>query len=85
MLYLRFQRTNRFVFSIPASNFMGASLRSRLPKMGKVVKVTGKVSAAAVATTPVEETKEYVPSFFYQANLFVILMLRGMREFSFSC
>ncbi|RVW32179.1 hypothetical protein CK203_080098 [Vitis vinifera] len=41
-----------------ASNFMGASLRSRLPKMGKVVKVTGKVSAAAVATTPVEETKE---------------------------
>lgn len=37
---------------------MGASLRSRLPKMGKVVKVTGKVSAAAVATTPVEETKE---------------------------
>lgn len=41
-----------------ASNFMGASLRSRLPKMGKVVKVTGKVSAAAVTTTPVEETKE---------------------------
>ncbi|KAJ9692689.1 hypothetical protein PVL29_011667 [Vitis rotundifolia] len=40
------------------SNFMGASLRSRLPKMGKVVKVNGKVSAAAVTTTPVQETKE---------------------------
>ncbi len=41
-----------------ASNFMGAPLRSHLHKMGKVVKVTGKVIAAAVATTPAEETKE---------------------------
>lgn len=42
------------------SNFKGSSLPSSLRQKKKVVKISGKVSAAAaVETSPAEEIKEY--------------------------
>jgi hypothetical protein len=48
-----------FVF-YAASNFIGSSMPRCFPNKKRVVKISGKVRAvAAVATTPVEEIKEY--------------------------
>lgn len=52
--------TVEFFFSEAGSSFTGSSVRQSYSKNRKLVKITGKVSAAAttIATTPYEEIKE---------------------------
>ena len=48
------------MFSYPASSFIGNSLPRFFPMKKRVVKISGEVrAAAAVTTSPVEETNEY--------------------------
>ena len=48
------------MFSYTASSFIGNSLPRFFPMKKRVVKISGEVrAAAAVTTSPVEETNEY--------------------------
>lgn len=51
---------NSFMFSYAASSFIGNSLPRYFRKKNRVVKISGKVrAAAAVTTNPVVENNEY--------------------------
>ena len=59
-LYPLLQIYNSFMFSYAASSFIGNSLPRFSPMKKRVIKISGEVrAAAAVTTSPVEETKEY--------------------------
>lgn len=56
---------NSWIYSEAGSSFSGSSVRRSSSKKKKLVKISGKVRAAAttITTTPYEEIKEYELTF----------------------